>query len=97
MVLLTHLYYKGPMLSVAPVPIVDPGAVALATSSLPTLQSSGVIGDILNEMMTTFFGAPTGAIGAGGQLLLNAGLQIAAPFVALAVVFKGVKMSFGIK
>ena len=83
-------------LSAAAMPAIDTGAVMLANNSLPALNQS-IIGDMISELTSTFFGPPTGAIGAGGQILLDLGLQIAAPFVALAVIFKGVKMSFGIK
>ena len=86
----------APSLALASMPAIDAGAVMLANSTLPALSPS-IVGDIINEITSTFFGAPTGAIGAGGQMLLDLGLQVAAPFVALALVFKGVKMSFGIK
>lgn len=76
-------------------PPVDTGALAMANASMPSLVDAGVVGDVLNELVSTFFGPPAGAIGAGGQLLLGVGVQIAAAFIPLALLYRGVKLAFG--
>lgn len=78
-------------------PAADVGQAMMMDGNLTSLNKAGVVGDILGEITSTFFGDPAGAIGAGSEILLNMGVQIAAPFFALAILIKGLKMAYGIK
>jgi hypothetical protein len=62
--------------------------VAAAPMAAAALPAQGVVGPVLSDLATTFFGPFHGAIGVASQALLNVGMQVAGAVVPIALVFR---------